>query len=394
MLRMTTARALCLSYFLLYGVAGLGMLPALVKRLEDSFDLSHQQMGFVLGGGMAPLAIGTFIGGVLFDRLGGRMAMSCSMALCIAVAIVIAGAQTAPTFVVSMLLLFAAYGVGNAANPLVARLYNSDQDAGLNLADGVSGAGKLCAPLVVAACLWATGGWRASFGVTAVLLGLLLVMFLWKFERTPAGSVSSPSPAEPVREPADPQAPGPGVVLGLIGFIFTAGSETALIWWMPTFLETEAHFSTTTALYALTFLMGGYTFVRILTAVSTRITPGRLIPASLPVYLLCFYLMTHTQDVRMLYPVSFVLGICLGPGWPSLAGAVYRRSPKAHGWLTTVFVLASTIGSAVFIAGTGWLGDHVGLRQSMMLAPACGIVFVVIYVIFLRQERAGAVASG
>jgi len=389
MSRNSSAKRLCLSYFLVTGVTGLGLLPALVKRFEETFTLSHQQMGLLMGTGMVAMAVGTFGGGVLFDRFGSRMAIGSAMALSALFAFVLGLTETVSLFVSAMLLFFATTGMGNVATPLIARLYAPYQDSGLNLAHGIHGVGRLCAPLLVVVCLWAGGGWQACFAVTGALLAVLFVLFLTRFEETAAGQVH-PGPDDASAKPDAPPTRRAAVLLGIIGFVFAAGAEAGLISWMPTFLEAEAAFGKATALYALTFLMAAYTLIRILLALHKRLNPRTLIPMSVPFYLLAFFVMTHTRETWLLYPACAVLGLCVGPCWPSLASAVYRRSPDGHGKVTGFIILATTTGACAFLTVIGWIGSTYGLGRALLLAPICVIVFAAIYIVLLRSDRPSA----
>ena len=46
----STARqkAVCHSYYVVFGMLGIGMLPPLVKSIEEAFGFTHTQMGLFL----------------------------------------------------------------------------------------------------------------------------------------------------------------------------------------------------------------------------------------------------------------------------------------------------------------------------------------------------------
>ena len=358
-------------------------MPPLVRRFEDTFGLTHEQIGLLTGSGLIAVCFSTFVAGYLYDRAGARLAVGSSMALMALMALGIFSATSVLAFVVSMILFYMAFGLGNAVNPLMGRLFAPRQDRGLSLAHGIQGLGGLAAPLFVAASLWSTGGWRACFLVSASLLVLLLILFLALF-REPQDAASRPPLQSNSHAPQSDTKLGPGIVLGITGLFFATGCEAGLMPWVATFLETESGLTKTASLYALACVMGGYTSIRLLLGAVHRLDPRRVVPLSVVPYLITFMILVNVRDVRLLYPACFVLGLCIGPAWPSLAGAVYRYAPAAHGRITTFMVISSALASATILGMTGWLGSHYSLKHAMMVSPASGVVFAATYVVFAR----------
>ena len=377
---MTSARlnkAICHSYYLLFGLVGLGLLPPLIKSFEDSYRISHTTMGIVLGVGAVVMALASLAAGAWYDRHGGRTVLSVTMLLSAASALAICFTYTVVPFIVLLIVFHIANGLGVVVNPLVAKLYDAERARGINLLHAFQGVGRLLAPMLVAASIGLGAQWRTAFVVSAILFGIWFVLVWFGLKETP----------QQVRNPQEHGSSRDGVgalrdrvvVLGIAGFFFLAGCELNLMTWLPNFLESETHFGKTDALTALTAMMIGYTAIRLVLGVRRLRLAGSHIAASAIVLAAAFWLVTTVGDRYLLYSAAFLMGLCFGPYWPSLAAAVYDYAPSGHGTLTGLFNVGGTAGAFVFVSAVGVLGDVVGLRYALLIAPVCGILFAIAY---------------
>ncbi len=287
-----------------------------------------------------------------------------------------------------------ANGLGVVVNPLVAKLYDTERARGINLLHAFQGVGRLLAPMLVAACIGLGGQWRTAFVVSAILFGIWFVLVWFGLKETP-------------QQVGNPQEHGSSfdvvgalrdrvVVLGIAGFFFLAGCELNLMTWLPNFLKSETHFGKTDALTALTAMMIGYTAIRLVLGVRRLRFAGSHIAASAIVLAAAFWLVTKVGDRYLLYSVALLMGLCFGPYWPSLAAAVYDHAPSGHGTLTGLFNVGGTACAFVFVSAVGVLGDIVGLRHALLIAPVCGILFAIAYCtceVLARRNRPRIAAS-
>ena len=388
------SKAICHSYYLLFGLVGIGLLPPLVKSFEDGYGISHTTIGLVLGVGAVLLSLASLGVGVWYDRRGGRTVLSATMLLCAVSALGIYFTHSVVPFVVLLLSFHIANGLGAVVNPLVARLYAEERARGMNLLHAWQGVGRLLAPMLVAVCIALTGQWRSAFGVSAIIFGSWFPLVWFGLKETPqAQSQQHHDTAFNTMALLRDRV----VMLGVAGFFLLSGCEMSLMTWMANFLESETQFGKTEALTALTAMMLGYTAIRLLLGFRRSRVTSLHIALSAVVLAAAFWLTTKVGDVHLLYSLAFLMGLCFGPYWPSLAAAIYDYAPSGHGTLTGLFGIGSTTGAFVFVSAVGVLGDIATLRYGLLLAPVCGILFAVAYYaceVLARRNRPRLAPAG
>ena len=386
-------KVICHSYFLVFGMFGVGLIAPLVKTFEDTYGLSHSQMGSLLGIGLIMLAVWSLIGGMLYDRFGARLVMFCSLILCAASAVAIRTTTSAVAFAAALLLFNSSNGMAQMINAYVGRLYGygEKRKRGLNLFHGFMGVGRLISPAIVAACI-ASYSWRLSFDIAAVIFVIWAMLFLLGLRRRPGQAV--PTQASP------PEAhSNKGYLRDWRGWVCLAGvaigtrRESVSISWLPNFLESEAGLEKQTALLALTAMLAGYAFVRIFMGLRRKKIGYGFVLTSLAAILGGYALILNFQHPLVLFPVSFLIGFGFGWHWPTLAGTVYDFTHKGHGTLTGVFMMATMTGAFIFLSGAGLLGDIFSLKTAMLIAPACGVVASLLYCVLIFASRRQAAAG-
>lgn len=155
-----------LAYFAIrFGQVAIGaVLPAVI----ETFDTDAGTVGFALAGMWVAYALVQLPSGALGDRYGERPVILGAVGLATLAAVGIALAPTLPLLVVAVVLLGVGSGLYyNAATALLSRSVDAIGRAiGLHRVGG-QGAG-LIAP-IVAAGLAVRVGWRAAFGLAAVV---------------------------------------------------------------------------------------------------------------------------------------------------------------------------------------------------------------------------------
>ena len=248
--------------------------------------------------------------------------------------------------------------------------------------------------MLVAACIALTGQWRSAFGVSAIIFGSWFPLVWFGLKETPqAQSQQHHDTAFNTMALLRDRV----VMLGVAGFFLLSGCEMSLMTWMANFLESETQFGKTEALTALTAMMLGYTAIRLLLGLRRSRVTSLHIALSAVVLAAAFWLTTKVGDVHLLYSLAFLMGLCFGPYWPSLAAAIYDYAPSGHGTLTGLFGIGSTTGAFVFVSAVGVLGDIATLRYGLLLAPVCGILFAVAYYaceVLARRNRPRLAPAG
>ena len=262
------------------------------------------------------------------------------------------------------------------------QLYGREKTRGMNLLHACQGIGQFLAPLVVGACLAATGKWRVAFLVSAACYSCASLTVLLRLKGPMPPSVTTQE------NQSQPEIAGGvlsvAIIIGIVGFFFLSGGEGAITSWTPAFLETEANMPKQSVLLGYALMMAGCTLIRLLVGFKlVRITSPFMVLTAV-VYALSFAVFVSTRSALLTYLFLFLLGMAFGSYWPSAAAAIYDAAPRAHGRLTGLIVVISTSGGFVFISGVGWLGDRIGLGPGLWAAPAGACLFVLLFVIFRR----------
>ena len=378
-------KALCHSYYMVCGAAG-GVLFPLVKSFEDTYDISHAQMGTLMGFGSALMGVSTMVVGHIYDRKGPRVVMSLGTLLWALSALAISGASTALSFAIALLVFRFFGGFGNVINAVTGQLYEEARTQGLNLLHAFMAVGKLLSPMLVAVCIWVSGGWNVVFMVSAILLAIWSLLLFLGLKDAPvaphADSAESFNLSQAVRSLSNLP-----VLLGSVGFMFGVGTEMTILVWLPNFLEREAGFAKAQALLALTFVLLGYAVIRTFLGLRHKGAGSGVIACLTFLLLISLFLVTRAQNSTALYVFSFLLGVSFGPYWPSLAAKMFDCVPSGHGVITGLCVISSSAGSCLFVSLAGWLGDAYSLRHALMIAPLCGIIYAAIYGSLSRLMR-------
>lgn len=372
----------CHSYYVLFGAVGMGLLPALNKRFEEAYDLSHSQMGSALAMSALMFAMGSLISGRWYDRAGARRPFAACTCCCALGAVALYVVPTAFWFVLVLQFFVLAQGLGALVTPFTGKLYGQEQAHGITLLHGMQAFGRLLAPLVVTLCLFLFGHWRLALIVSAAFFGM------WFF--LAAFGIRDDGKARGVSSAADTLAESksanmwrdPWLWLGLSAFFFTSGAEYCMVMWVANFLESESGFAPTTALWALTFMMGGTMGIRFLSGILRGLARPVWIAAFGVLFVASYFVLISAGSAAVVYFAALALGVSIGLFWPSQAAAVHSYAPGSQGAVMGLYTLFCTLGVAVFASVIGALGDRVGLRRALLVAVAGELIFVVMHVVF------------
>lgn len=374
-------RIVCLGYSVVYGMLGAGLLPGLIKPLEEHYGLTHTQMGMFLaiGGGLSCVAL--VVLGVIADRYRVRSVLSISMFVIAASAFVIWQVEIVAFGIAALLLFRLAGTIYLVVNGLVFALYGAQHKRGLNVFHGLQGVGRLLAPLLILVATIVTGTWQTVFLIS--LLVHLWFMFLFLNVR---------EPPHPIGQELRPSLRtlqalvNRRLLLGMVAFMFIAGCEVTIVTWLANCLEREVHFLQSQALFALTIMMIGYTGVRlVLGFAKIKVVPLFMVGALLlnvAAYVLALFVVKNVVGV---YIACLFLGLSFGSFWPCMASLLFQKLRGGRGLLSGIFGLGSVLGAIIFVSLVGWLGDYFSLRVALVTMPISATVFVSIYYYFSME---------
>lgn len=170
-----------------------------------------------------------------------------------------------------------------------------------------------------------------------------------------------------------------------LGCMFLAGGgEHCLAFWVPSFIRMEYQNGSLlcglgTAVFAIGMVAG-----RLVSGIfgnKKRMYGIILISAAASAMLGFFPPLLYS--LFLLYIVLFCLGFSSGPLWPSIQNYCVSEIDADP---TTMYILLPCIGipgCGFFTWLMGYLGDHIGLRESFLLIPGCYLLFLA----FILLER-------
>ena len=371
---------ICHAYSFAFGVVGIGLVPGLVKPFEESYALSHTQMGTILAGAGALCTVCALFFGLAADRHGSRPLLLGCMSLLIVSAACLWWVQER-WFAIAALLLFHAGHAGYAVvNSLTFVLYGARSAHGLNLLHCFQGIGRLLAPLLIAGVVALTGAWEYVFLISAVMHVLFLVSFYRMGEWHVDASRNDAPAWKGLAALADRW-----ILLGVAAFAFLAGCELTLMTWLADYLEREAGFAQSQALVGLTVMMVGYTAIRfVLGLVRLSVGPAFML-ATLALLVGCCACLAWARSPALVYSACGLMGLSFGCYWPQAASLLFERLPGGRGFLAGLFNMGSTLGMMVFLALVGYLADRSALSVIFLIAPTSGAAFVAVFIGFARR---------
>jgi FHS family Na+ dependent glucose MFS transporter 1 len=322
-------------YYSLFICLGLNLaiigptLPALASQTGTSLE----DMGLVFLAGAVGYALGTTIGGRVFDRLPGHPVLGTAQ---MAVAILIALIPLAPRFW-SLLFLLIIKGIAEGfintgGNTLLVWTHNERVAPYMNALHFFFGLGAFISPLLVAQFIDLPDGYRWAYWILAAFAALIGLRTLTLRD--------SPEPAPPIAPKAGNNRNArlyyPLILAAALYLFFYVGAEVAFGGWIYTYAVTLQVASAAGAAYLTSGFWLSFTLGRLLSIpLATRFKPKQII---LGAALGCLSILTVAISLPssglMVWILALGLGFCMAPMWPTgftLAGQSLQLSGRASG---------------------------------------------------------------
>ncbi len=357
--------------FLLIGWSGL-LVPGLIRSIKTDFVQTDAGIGIFYLVGAIFYASGSFLGGLLTERIGRRIVLAGAAILIGAGLALQAGAPTWLVFLVAAAPTNIGSGmVDGGMNALVMDLFRRRPGGALNLLHLFFSLGAAGSPLIVGQLVSAQVDWRSIvFGTAAVatILGLVLA------------SQSMPS-GRHIREPIEPGTPAADgrrstvpLVLLALAIAFYVSSEIGVSSWLVRFLEQA---SNDVATATLAGFWGALALSRLLAArVADRFRPARFATTCAAVAALALFGAVLAPSVPLSIALFALSGFAFGPVYPmimTIAGALYpRRLAAVSGGLAG----SAVIGGIVYPPLMGFISVEAGITVAMLGACLLGLACV------------------
>lgn len=365
---------------LLFGIV-LISLGSVLPHLREQFDLSDISTGSLLSILPFGLLIGSLLFGPVVDRYGYKiMLLTCSL-LILAGLEGIALASHIWILRISIFLIgFGGGAINGGANALAADTAERDRGARLSLLGVFFGLGALGVPFLLGLLVNVLPYDKILFWIGIFVL-LPVIFFL---------IIEFPPPKNPQGFPlkdARKLLKDPWIILtGLILFI-QSGVEGLANNWSTTYLQDSRDFLNQHALFSLTFLVAGMTFMRLVLGWWLHhIRPGLvlLVSVGLSVSGSLVLLLTETQIAT--YSGMAILGAGLSACFPVIMGQVAGKYTQLSGTALSMVLVLALLGNMLCNYGMGIISNSWGV--GMLPVVIAGGLLIQLFLIIPAINRA------
>ncbi len=334
-------------------------------------------------GSLIPLAIGR----QLVERFGGRKCLlAAALLFSSGLAILSCGSH-----IIGLSIGAAALGVGAGLNSIagticILRLASGSSAAAVGKLNVFFGIGALLGPVIALMGLNSPWSYHAVYAFGALFaLGVFLAAFFNKRldVRVPAPD-SDASDFHPMQTPA---------LLYTAAVFLYVGIEVAVATWLFTYLNMTCGLSKDLAGWSMTALWAGLTTGRMVAVHLFRYYPSDRIALSAMglVFsgILSLALLPHLGAAALV--VVYLLGLGLGPIFPTLISSASERYGEHSASVTSLVVTAGAFAGITFPLIIGQIFSRAGHQQGMLvLALFAAILSVVFFIVQFRMALPAA----
>lgn len=388
--RMATPTAVGGALFLMFIILGLpaGLLGVAWPGMRDTFGLTNEAVGALLGMSTAGHIVASFLSGRAVTRWGIYPVLVGSTLLS---GIVMATVTFTPTWFL-LVVVYSLWGISgglidSSANVFVARYYNARI---MNWMHASFGLGATLGPLLVGGVVAQGFTWRAAYGVIGLLVIVLLVVLfalrpVWPRRVRPPVAVATATDEEAPDMGLWASLRVPAVWLGMAIFFVYGGVEiTAGQWSFTLFTEGRGAEAEIAGLW-VTAYWGVFTFGRVFVGfIANRIGAMRVLDLAMGGALLGMIFFWFNLTPLSSYLGLALLGFALAPIFPTLITLTPDYVGRDHATNATGFQVGITgLGVALLPSLAGVLAERVSLEAIGPFLFMQGLAMTALY-LYLR----------
>lgn len=363
------------------GIIPAGVLPANVLNIEHAYNLSHAQVGRIVG---LCMIFGGATGGLLGGWICGKIGALRNVLLALVMSAIALGCiglipHVAAT-VGGLAAYFFAMGFMGSSNTLATHML-PDRQRGIALLHATNASGKLAGPLL--ASLFIAGAWRYSFLASAILPAILII---------PTLLTHSNGYTDVGQRAKHTKRPGTGFWIAISAFAFIAGSEIAVAMWLPAYAYEMKGFSEERSKQLLSIFLTGMITGRVVSSALSKMVSSRMVIAACGIFLIALVPALQSSAYFTLAFWLFFLGVGFSAIWPSYFAHISRIYPEHIGMMGGGAVFATQMGFAACSAVSGRLAD-IDLACPLIFGASLMALFVVAFFASPIGRRAKGVES-
>lgn len=353
------------------------MVPAIASQQHLTLVEAGSIISVYSGGSLLPLAIGR----QLVEKFGGRKCLlSAALLFCCGLAILGVGNNLFLLSVGAALL-----GIGAGLNSIagticILRLATGPSAAAVGKLNVFFGCGALLGPLIAYAGLRSPWSYHAVylFGAFYALCVLLSALAARKLDVSVQPAAHTDTHFHPLQKPA---------LLYTTCVFMYVGTEVGVATWLFTYLNMTCGLPKELAASSMTALWAGLTAGRMLSVqLFKKFAPSGIALGSMSLVvsaILSLALLPHMGSFAL--GVVFLLGLGLGPVFPTLISSASERYREHSASVTSLVVTAGAFAGITFPIVIGQVFTRLGHQQGMLLlASTAAILIFVFYTVQFR----------
>lgn len=347
------------------------MVPAIAAAQKVPLVEAGSIISVYSAGSLIPLAVGR----QLVERFGGRKCLL-GAALLFSVGLAFLGLGSG---VVGLSIGAAALGVGAGLNSIagticILRLASGSSAAAVGKLNVFFGIGALLGPVVAYLGLKSPFSYHAVylFGATYGLAVFLAAFAVKKLDVSVPKAGAAASDFHPMQKPA---------LLYTASVFLYVGMEVAVATWLFTYLNMTCALPKELASLSMTALWAGLTTGRMASIQLFKILPaGKLALCAMAIVfsaLLCLTLFPAMGGMALV--VVFLLGLGLGPIFPTLISSASESYGEHSASITSMVVTAGAFAGITFPIAIGQVFSRIGQTSGMFCLASITCLLAAIY---------------
>ena len=393
------------SAFTMYSVCSLAiplLIVAMGKSLNFPMDGGGMAMGGILHVVRSTFMIATLLlSGIICARLGKRITIGTSV-IFIGAGMLLSSFSSAYWMLIPCLII-AGLGEGvceGILTPFVQDLHPDAPERYVNIGHSFWSVGIVLAVVLAGGLLTCGVSWRTILFIIGILTVISSLTFLWK--ETPGKEypeVKENIDLARIWQQTKDIAAKKRFWMCCAAMFFGAGAEFGLTFWAAAYIElnfkTSAFVASLgTGVIAVGMFLGRAAFGYFAKPERLRYFLLLAGAGTIPVTLLLALLSPGMMPAWIMFPLLFVLlflaGVGIAPYWPTTQVYGVTNLPECDSTLLYVYYsLMGIPGCGVFSYLMGAVGDRFGLKGTILVVPACLVIFcsIIFYECWIRSRK-------
>ncbi len=339
------------------------------------------------------LLIGNILSARLMERLGCHKTLLLAIFLGIIAQFTISFGFPLAVYAVCALINGACLGllVPTVSQSIFAAYRASNKgEARLNILNFFFGLGAAVVPIVGGYIVhyFSWKGVFAALGSLYVLLFILAFFCVYRFEQADA-TVSHTKEASSPSENHQHKMLNLSIVLIALALVFYVYVEYIVSYWFSPYLQEEKSVAViyTGAIIGVFWAMIALFRLIVGIFILTKIKPAYYLIISTAITIVGFVVFLASDSIILFFIGAIILGIGCSALFPTLLGYGITQANYNSPKITAFLIMSGSIGAAICLFTSGFLGQHINKQVPIYLGPLLGIGIIILVSIVIWKEK-------